>query len=291
GSMTDPIFHDIIDNSETIMTVPVDDTYTFTLNFWVSGTKYHHKAGYGRSYSLNFFAGADEYGVGYDQSIVYPYKYVHIARILWKNGEPMYAALDSSTSLSGTSYCPVVVTGSNDGNYPYKYYLYRQYTYDYVEGSVTKFGTLAMKPITYTWSDGVCCISPYQVDIDFGTGSPSACTYNVRSKNYNAVRPECEWTDPDTGETKMITDMTKPPKIIFVSESESTSSISIQAPMRIIPYSANSGSVFSDVSVDVLDAETDKLLKAICEKYGDERCYTHIPPEILEPENETEEST
>ena len=46
GSMSDPIFHDIIDNSETIMTVPVDDTYTFTLNFWVSGTKYHHKAGY-----------------------------------------------------------------------------------------------------------------------------------------------------------------------------------------------------------------------------------------------------
>lgn len=286
GTHYDSIFHDIIDNSKVIGTVFIDDTYKFTLNFWEDNIlRINRDCG---SLSLG---GSDSETVGYDQSIIYPlYNYLHIARILWRGNAPIYAALDGKYSLN-FSYHNIAIYDDMDDHTKYRKCVYPGYVDKYVKDSVESLGNFNITP---TFSTSYKCLAPpTKVKIDDGSGSSSFyCKFKYTRKSYDAEFGKCEWTKPETGEIITISDMTKPPKIVLSSTSELSGSISISSDMWIIPRCDDNYigiGVFSDMSNAELDAETDMLLKAICEKYGDESCYTHVKPQILVPE--TEEST
>ena len=285
SSRNDPIFHDILDSSELIGTVPIDDTYKFTLNLWEDNIP-----GYSGDYRYISCAGADSENVGYDQSMVYSqYSYLHVVRILWRGNTPIYAAPDAMYRLY-CSYNGVYVYDDLDTHMPYRQCVYASTVNEYVKSSAGSLGEFTATPTFY--GSGVRYMyPPTKIKIDNGTGSSSfSCNFKYTMKNYNAKWDECEWTSPTTGETMTIDDQTKPPKIVLSSAAEESGYISISSDMLIVPYSGeNYGNVFSDMTAAELDAETDMLLKAICEKYGDESCYTHVKPQILLPE--TEEST
>ncbi len=287
GKKYDPIFHDILDNSEAFCTIIIDDVYKFTLNLWAPMRRDIPCGRYRNWTPLN---AVEAEGVGYSQTPVTYTKWLYVYRILWKNGKPMYAAYESSDRYDICSPSPVDIHQSLDHEMPFKYYTYYANTYEYVKGSAAAScdSELCIKPAFKEGMYGTKILELNNikiVDSDGNTVRPG-CTYKLKDKTYKTVYEETEWTNPSNGQTSTVKDYTKPPKIILNYAREKVSRISCSNNLDIYSFpSSVGGAIYSDLPENKLDSLTDELLKAICEKYGDKSCYTHIPAEWLVPED------
>ncbi len=272
GKKYDPIFHDILKNSEAFCTIIIDDVYKFTLNLWAP---MRSDVPYSNSYSLANLTAAETEGVGYSQTVVTHSKSVQTYKILWKNDKPMYAAFAQNSFLH-QSFKYVELPANYDSGIPFKYYAYYDSTYEYIKGSAAANcdPVLHIKPAFHSSMSGTRFLRPediYFVDSDGNTVRPG-CTYKLKCKTYKAVFDE--------------TDHTKLPKIVLDKEGEETLSIAGTGFSTLSLSSCSdseSGAIYSDLPENKLDSLTDELMKTICEKYGDRSCYTHIPAEWLVP--------
>lgn len=285
----DPIFHDILENSEAFCTVIVDDVYKFTFNLWVS---HRGDVAYGKRHNYGNYTAVETEGVGYSQSpILYTY-FVHTVKILWKNDQPMYAVMQEHDSMPYSSIGYVDVHESLDKPLPYKYYFYIQDSYEYIKGSTVSStdsnSQLYIKPFFKNGSDGTKYLDLESAGVVDSNGNPAyiGCQYKIKCTYYTTVPYECEWTDPNNGETYTVNDRTKPPKIVLEKEKEIIKTIGGCNLYLLACDSSWSNSIHSDLPEKQLNGLTDELIKAICEKYGDETCYTHVAAEWLTPEEE-----
>lgn len=268
----DPIFHDILENSEAFCTINIDDVYKFTLNLWVTSRGDVPCCRY-RDYTN--LAAKESYGVGYSQSPVIYTRAAFTYRILWKNDKPMYAALVYNQELPRDFPWFFDI---NDGAGNFIYYMYRKDVHEYIKGSAAAAcdPQLYIKPTFNDSIDGTKYLNLGKINIVDGSGKSVTprCTYKLRHKTYSIPYGY----------------LTEPPKVTFNKESMETYSIvGSYSGSNLFIFSCSDmtiGAIYSDLPEAELNGLTDELIKAICEKYGDKSCYTHIPPQLLTPEEE-----
>lgn len=271
GTFYDDIFHIILDEADKVADIIIDDTYKFTWNLW--STDILKVATLWDYYNVAAVESKKD-STGYDLSFTFNQPVIIGVRILWRNDVPLYAALDKVvTSLDISVYTPDV-KGSNDlDNDSCDYCAYISSKQEYVRGSASYLGEIPIAPDFRSASDGVKYLYP----LCAGVQESIQYTYDIKTTRYKAERSKTMWTNPNTGETQEIDDLTKPPTISFGSATVTTSSDS-QGEIYLTPLTyQNFRAVYSDLSQEELMATEHEVKKAICEKYGDSSCYTHKP--------------
>ena len=271
GKFYDDIFHIILDEADKVADIIIDDVYKFTWNLWSTDI-------------LKVATDWDFYNVaavesikastGYDLSFTFNEPVIFGVRILWRNDVPLYAALDRVVSSLDISVTVEEVKASNDDdNDSYDYCAYITSKQEYVRGSASYLGEIPISPSFRNWLDGVKYLYPLYA----GVQESIQYTYDIKTTYYTAERPKTMWTNPNTGETKEISDLTKPPAISFGRATVSTQS-DVQGDIYLTPLTyQNFRAVYSDLSQEELMATEHEVKKAICEKYGYSFCYTHKP--------------
>lgn len=270
GTFYDDIFHIILDEADKVADIIIDDTYKFTWNLW--STDILRVATYWDYYSVAAVE-SKKASTGYDLGFTFNQPVIFGVRILWRNDVPLYAALDKVMGSLDISVTVADIHGSNDDNDSYDYCAYITSKQEYVRGSASYLGEIPISPSFRNWLDGVKSLYP----LFAGTQESISYTYDIKTTYYNAERPKTMWTNPNTGETKEIDDLTKPPAISFGRATVNTQS-DAQSEIYLTPLTYNtSNAVYSDLSQEDLMATEHEVKKAICEKYGDSSCYTHKP--------------
>lgn len=276
GTFYDDIFHIILDECDKVADIIIDDVYKFTWNLW--STDILKVANYWDYYNVATVVSI-EASTGYDKSFTFNQPTIFGVRILWKNDVPLYAALDKVVGSLDISVDIPAVHGSNDSdNDSYDYCAYVSAKDEYVKGSASYLGEIPIAPIFKSYICGVKCLNSLYANAQ----QSISYTYDIKRTYYKAERSKTMWTNPNTGETKEIDDLTKPPTISFDRSSITTNS-DVQPEIYLTPLTyQNFRAVYSDLSQEELMATEHEVKKAICEKYGDSSCYTHKPIEWLE---------
>lgn len=279
GKRVDPIFHDILDNSDVVLTIPVDDTYKITVNLWVSGRLDVYGSG---DPETQYVAAAISEGEGYCQNYSYCKEKAHAVFIIWRGDEALYAVLSGTYSYLPTTYYCTDVHGSNDTYMPCVYYAYQSVKSEYVRGSAVLTSNIAR----YEWKfmdepHGTKSFKNYVYFYDSSDKQTSLyLNYTTKNYVYKLVRPQCEWTNPETGETSIINDATKIPTVSIDRSYESVQGLSLSSSAVFYPQY---GGTYSDFGSDreVMDAY-DELVGAICRANGTD----FIRAELILPESE-----
>lgn len=251
GSYRDSIFHDIVDNSDTVATVKIDDTYRFTI-----GVYEDYKFRFANSWSyITNCSDVEAEGKGYDKGIAVPQRSLYQTRILWEGDTPIYAVYD--TVLERLSNDPGVIA-VNGNEKKYTYYAYYRSKTDYIKGSAVNVGELEYQPIYNNWIDGVLYLQDRYVAVQGGI----PITYQERIRSY-------------AYEQENVTDI---PTIIKKSDTFQTVKTTASGNLYVVPYAYNSGfGVFSDMLASQFDTYIDKIKTAICDRFSIPPCYTHKP--------------
>ena len=277
------IFHDIVDSSETLLTVPVDDHYKITVNFWVTD----RTDVYGTNMSSFFGTIFENENEGYGSRINWVSKKAFIVFIIWKDDNAVFARVAGQTSLYSDQYYLADVHESNDTSIPYTFYAYPSRINSYVKGSavlaneVSGFEWEFSNNLAGKWFDdgynGLHLLN------SSGDAVSLSVNYTVKTVNYSCEYPKCEWTNPDTGTTSTIDDKTAVPTIKVANTSTAVQNMSVGDELQFYPSSYGT---FSDHSsaAELLYAYN-KFIDAVCAANG---IRSHIP-QLLLPE--TEEST
>ncbi|MCI5751583.1 MAG: hypothetical protein MR038_03765 [Oscillospiraceae bacterium] len=280
GTYRNAVFHDIVDNSDTLLTVPVDDHYRITVNFWVTD----RTDVYG-SYMNTFFGMIFENeNEGYGTRVNWLSKKAYIVFIIWKDNNAVFAKVDGQTSLYNDEYNLAEVRESNDTPRPYTFYAYPSRINSYVKGSAVLANAVSGFEWEFSGDDGQKWFDDqynglYLLNSSGNTVGLSV-NYTVKTVSYSCEYPKCEWTDPDTGTTSTIDDKTAVPTVKVTNASTAVKNMSSGSELHFCP---NSYGTFSDhmSSTELLYAYN-KFIEAVCAANG---FRSHIPQLFL-PETE-----
>ena len=280
GSTTrNSIFHDILDNSDVVATIPIYGDYKLTVNLWETDRTDVYETVFYAVHGSGKYSTGEEYAQGN-----YPIRYriVHIVFVAWNGDTPLYAQLSGSYSTLSQSYSPTVVRENLDPGYPYEVYLYLSSSEKYIKGSGAlaseidhfefKFNTISGS----TWFDNIiypCDSSGNHINL-----KPS---FKSKYSEYSAVYPECEWTDSDTGTTSTISDTTQLPTIELKNSYEKSNTIYGMSNIYLLV--TNYCGTYSDFeTAEQLIAAHGEIVEAICAANG----YDYKTADILLPESE-----
>lgn len=271
GTFYDDIFHIILDECDKVADIIIDDVYKFTWNLWSTDIL---KVATDWDYYNVSAVESIKASTGYDLSFTFNEPVIFGVRILWRNDVPLYAALDRVVASLNIDVTVVDVKDSNDDdNDSYDYFAYITSKQEYVRGSASYLGEIPIVPDFRNWICGVKYLYPLFAYTQGGI----SYTYDIKTTGYKAERPKTMWTNPNTGETKEIDDLTKPPAISFGRATVNTQS-DTQNEIYLTPLTYQTHrAVYSDLSQEELMATEHEVKKAICEKYGGSSCYTHKP--------------
>lgn len=280
GTHYDSIFHDIIDNSDVVATIPIYGDYKLTVNLWETDRADVYEPSFYTHYG-SAQQSADE---GYCQNYYFPqYRIVHAVFVAWNGDTPLYAQLSGSFLYFTQSYSFVDVRESNDVGLPYEWYVYQVNKEEYIKGSAALTSEIDHFEFRFdTWSDNVQYFTDYIYPCD-SSGNHIGMVFTLKTKDrtYSAERPQTEWTNPETGITSTISDSTKIPSIKLKSSSERSHAMGISNNIRL--FIGNPYGTFSDFDTNKqLIAAHGEIVRAICLANGMD--YRMAP--LLLPESE-----
>ena len=132
GNTRNSVFHDIIDNSDVVATIPIYGDYKLTVNLWETDRSETYESGF---YSLYLTALKSE-NEGCCQNYYYPSeRVVHVVYIAWNGDTPLYAQISGRYSYFLQSFGTVSMYENADTSYPFSYYVYPGSTEKYIKGS------------------------------------------------------------------------------------------------------------------------------------------------------------
>lgn len=279
GTYRDSIFHDILDNSDVVATIPIYGDYKLTVNLWETDRPDVYEPSF-----YNYYCSAQQSeDEGYCQNYYYPhYRVVHMVYVAWNGDTPLYAQLSGTWSYFAQDYVTIDVHGSNDTSLPYEYYAYPSYEEKYIRGSAALASEIDHYEFEFrTWHDNVMYFTNYVYPCDSSGNHVSlAASYRTKRLGYTAERPECEWTNPD-GVTSTITDNTAVPTIRLSSSSEISRTIGMGNSLFL--FNNKQYGTFSDFGTnEELIAAHGEIVRAICLANGMD--YRMAP--LLTPESE-----
>ena len=272
GTHYDTVFHDIIDNSDVVATIPIYGDYKLTVNLWETDRADVYEPSF-YTYYGSAQQSADE---GYCQNYYFPrYRVVHAVFVAWNGDTPLYAQLSGMYSALTQYYSIVDVRGSNDENFPYEYYAYPTIKEEYIKGSAVLTSEIDHFEFNFrNWADNVQYFSDYIYPCD-SSGNHIGLTASFRTKyrTYSAERPQIEGTSSY--------DLTKIPSIRLKASSEKSYAVGIGNSMKL--FVSNYCGTFSDFNTnEQLIAAHGERVRAICLANGLD--YKMAP--LLVPESE-----
>ena len=280
GTHYDTVFHDIIDNSDVVATIPIYGDYKLTMNLWETDRADVYEPSF-YTYYCSAMQSKDE---GYCQNYYYPkYKVVHMVFIAWNGNTPLYAQLSGKYYYLIQDYVTIDVHGSNDTEFPFEYYAYPNYVEKYIKGSAALASEIdhfefGFKP----WRDNVMYFTNYLYPCD-SSGNHVGLTASYRTKRlgYTAERPRSEWTNPDTGVVSTIEDRTAVPTIRLSNSTETSRTLGMGNELFL--FNNKYLGTFSDFNNnEQLIAAHGEIVRAICLANGMD--YKMAP--LLVPESE-----
>lgn len=280
GTHYDTVFHDIIDNSDVVATIPIYGDYKLTMNLWETDRADVYEPSF-YTYYCSAQQSADE---GYCQNYYFPrYRVVHAVFVAWNGDTPLYAQLSGMYSALTQYYSTVDVRESNDVNFPYEYYAYQTTKEEYIKGSAALTSEIDHFEFEFrNWADNVQYFNDYIYPCN-SSGNHIGLTASFRTKyrTYTSERPQTEWTNPNTGITSTISDLTKIPSIRLKSSVEKSYTMGVGNSMRL--FVSNYCGTFSDFNTnEQLIAAHGEIVRAICLANGMD--YKMAP--LLLPESE-----
>ena len=280
GTHYDTVFHDIIDNSDVVATIPIYGDYKLTMNLWETDRADVYEPKF-YNYYCSAMQSKDE---GYCQNYYYSrYRVVHTVFIAWNGNTPLYAQLSGPFNYLEQDYVAIDVRGSNDTEFPFEYYAYPNYVEKYIKGSAALASEIdhfefGFKP----WRDNVMYFTNYLYPCD-SSGNHVGLTASYRTKRlgYTAERPRSEWTNPDTGVVSTIEDRTAVPTIRLSNSTETSRTLGMGNELFL--FNNKYLGTFSDFNNnEQLIAAHGEIVRAICLANGMD--YKMAP--LLVPESE-----
>ena len=272
GTHYDSIFHDIINNSDVVATIPIYGDYKLTVNLWETDRADVYEPSFS-TYYCSAQQSADE---GSCQNYYFPrYRVVHAVFVAWNGDTPLYAQL-SGNFLTFTQYYSIVdVRESNDTSYPLSYYAYQTTKEEYIRGSAALTSEIDHFEFQFnTWHDNVQYFNDYIYPCNSsGNHIGLIASFRTKYRTYSAERPQIEGTSSY--------DLTKIPSIRLKSSVEKSYTMGIGNSMRL--FVSNYCGTFSDFNTtEQLIAAHGEIVRAICLANGMD--YQMAP--LLLPESE-----
>lgn len=280
GTYRDSIFHDILDNSDVVTTIPIYGDYKLTVNLWETDRADVYEPTFS-NYYCSAMQSKDE---GYCQNYYYSkYRVVHMVFIAWNGNTPLYAQLSGKYYYLDQDYVAIDVHGSNDTEFPFEYYAYPNYVEKYIKGSAALASEIDHFEFGFeSWRDNVMYFTNYLYPCD-SSGNHVGLTASYRTKrlHYTAERPQCEWTNPGTGVVSTIEDRTAVPTIRLSSSTETSRTLGMGNALFL--FISEPLGTFSDFGTnEEIIAAHGEIVRAICLANGMD--YRMAP--LLTPESE-----
>ena len=282
GSTTtrNSIFHDILDNSDVVAIIPIYGDYKLTVNLWETDRADVYEPSF-YTYYCSAMQSEDD---GYCQNYYYSrFRVVHMVFIAWNGDTPLYAQLSGDFQSFMQDYRTVDVRSSNDTSYPLSYYAYQTTKEEYIRGSAVLTSEIDHFEFNFrNWADNVQYFNDYIYPCDSsGNHIGMNLTLKTKYRTYTAERPQTEWTNPNTGITSIVSDLTKRPTIKLKSSSEKNYTIGVVGGIEL--FASNYCGAFSDFNTnEQLIAAHGEIVRAICLANGMD--YRMAP--LLLPESE-----
>ena len=279
GSTTrNSIFHDILDNSDVVATIPIYGDYKLTLNFWESDRQDIYNAGLSSDRCIAMQSGNE----GYCQNYYYTdRRCIYEVFIAWKGDSPLYADIIDANYLA-QEYRTTEVKNSNDESYPYSWYAYPYLKEKYIKGSVLVTSEVDHFEFDFRPQSGNAkYFNDYIYPCD-GSGNRISFSFDFKTEYnlYQVEYPQIEWTNPNTGITSTISDMTQIPKIKLKTEREKSYTHGFSSIQLFLHQYRG---IFSDFNTnEQLIAAHGEIVRAICLANGTD--YRAAP--LLLPESE-----
>ena len=280
GTYRDSIFHDILDNSDVVTTIPIYGDYKLTVNLWETDRADVYEPSF-YTYYCSAMQSKDE---GYCQNYYYSqYRVVHMVFIAWNGNTPLYAQLSGKSYNLTQNYVAIDVHGSNDTDFPYEYYAYPNYVEKYIKGSAVLASEIDHFEFGFkSWNSNGMYFTNYVYPCDSSRNHVNlTASYRTKYLHYTAERPQCEWTNPYTGDVSTIEDRTAVPTIRLSSSTETSRTLGTGSSLFL--FISNYLGTFSDFNTnEQLIAAHGEIVRAICLANGMD--YRMAP--LLTPESE-----
>ena len=257
GTYRNSIFHDILDNSDVVTTIPIYGDYKITVNIWETD----RPEAYGVNARDSHCSAQRSEEDWLCQNYFYTEKRVFPVYVAWNGDIPLYAQIGSTSMFLSRDYNTIEVYENKNTIYPYTWYAYLSSNNDYIKGSAVL--TSEIDHFEFQFHKNYFDDYIYACDSS-GNHVSLQISFKVKHSSYGSER----------------TSTTEIPTIKLSSSSEDSYGLSTTS---IHYFTGTSYGVFSDFATnEELIAAHGEIVRAICLANGID--YQMAP--LLTPESE-----
>ena len=264
GTYRNAVFHDIVDDSDVAVTIPIYGDYKITVNVWETD----RPDVYGVNKYVYYCSSQQSADEGDCQNLYYLQdRAMHLVFVAWNGDTPLYAQLSGTYIRLRQYYQVAEVRESNDTRYPLEWYACQVLNERFLKGSTTLASEIDHFEFGFgTWAENVRYFNDHIYPCDSsGNHISVAASFKTKRTTYSMERE----------------DVTQIPTINPNTPTESSYTLNTGSDIQIF-INSTSGTYSDFDTADRLIAAHGEIVRAICLANGMDYRMAHL----LLPETE-----